>query len=153
MAELNKKVEVKTIYRFPVIHRFLPKKLEYFLYKKGISAPGSQNVLITSIYAMINMGYSKIFLYGADHSWTSQMIVNQSNQVCLSDHHFYDILPSALNPWLKADGSPYKMHEILDDLRRAFYSYHELNSYALYIGAVTIINMTKMSFIDAFEKQ
>lgn len=148
----NPNVKIRTIYRYPIIHRFLPKPFEYFLYKKGITAPCSQNVLIPSIYAMINMGYSKIYLYGTDHSWTTQMLVNQSNQVCLSDHHFYDVLSSELTPWLKADGNPYRVHEVLGDLQRAFYGYHELNAYASYIGGVNIINMTELSFIDAFER-
>ena len=148
----NPHVSIKTLYRFPFMHRLIPTKVEFILYRLGISCPTTQNVLIPSIYAMINMGYRQIYLYGTDHSWTSQMVVNNLNQVCLVDSHFYDTAESCLTPWLKANGNSYKMHEILKDLSRAFYSYHELSSYASYVGDVTIINKTKKSFIDAFCK-
>ena len=152
----NPHVSIKTLYRYPFLHSFFPSKIECILYKLGISCPTTQNVLIPSIYAMINMGFSKIYLYGTDHSWTSQLLVNHLNQVCISDSHFYDENECSLQPWLKANGAPYRMHEILYDLSNAFKTYHELENYASYIspiGGISIINKTKKSFIDAFVKE
>lgn len=101
---------------------------------------------------MINSGYKTIYLFGVDHSWTTQLCVNTLNQVCLRDLHYYDNKHVDLKPWLKGSGEPYKMHEVLRDLAHMFDSYHELQNYANYINNTKIINKSKESFIDAFTK-
>lgn len=128
------------------------KSLNKYIYKKGWSMPRPQNVLIPSIFIGINLGYKEIDIYGADHSWTKQIVVNEDNQVCQSDKHFYDESIPELIPWNKCDGSPYKMQEILRDLAWMFDSYHVLREYADYIGT-EIFNCTPNSYIDAFERR
>lgn len=122
------------------------------IYKKGLSCPRIQNVVVASIYSMINYGYHHIYLYGVDHSWTTQLCVNTDNQVCLKDIHYYDNGKVELKPWLKGSGEPYKMHEVLRDLAYMFNSYHELQIYASYLGNIKIINNSPNSFIDAFDR-
>lgn len=126
---------------------------ELFLFKRGLSMPVAQNVLVPSIFNAINMGYKEIILYGADHSWTRNIRVNDLNQVCLTDSHFYDEGEVKLAPWRKATPGRdiYKMHEILKDLTTVFMSYHIIRKYAN-IKQCSIINRTKDSFIDAFER-
>lgn len=122
------------------------------LYKKGWSMPRIQNVLIPCVFIGINLGYSVIELYGVDHSWTKEIRVNKENQVCLCDRHFYDKGEVALNPWKRFDGNQYKMHEILRDLAYMFEGYHNLRKYAD-MNNCKVRNMTKESFIDAFERK
>lgn len=38
------------------------------MYKENKMLPIMQNVLVGCIYIAINLGYKKIFIYGADHS-------------------------------------------------------------------------------------
>lgn len=121
------------------------------LYRKGLSMPQIQNVLIPSIFNGINLGYTKIELYGVDHSWTQEIRVNAKNQVCLIDSHFYDENEVKLSPWNKCDGTEYKMQEILRDLAFMFEGYHDLRKYADK-KKCKIYNMTSNSFIDAFER-
>jgi len=128
-------------------------KLKYFIYKLGLACPRVQNVIIASIYCMINTGYKNIQLYGVEHSWTLQIQVNKENQVCLKDIHFYDKEKVTMTPWLKNNNEPFKMHEILRTLSYMFIGYHDLQNYAKYLGNVNIINKTKDSFIDAFTKE
>ena len=124
-----------------------------WVYKKGLSMPRPQNVLVPSIFNSINMGYINIKIYGADHSWTESIRVNSLNQVCLVDSHFYDKEKVQLLPWRKAspDRAIYKMHEVLRDLAQMFDSYHQIRWYADKVGC-KIINRTKRSYIDAFER-
>jgi len=122
------------------------------LYKQNLAMPGAQNVLIAAIFLSMNIGFKRIGILGADHSWIENMIVNFENQVCLTDRHFYDMHNSNVKPWLKISGEPYKMHEILHDLSNAFKRYHELKLYGDSIG-VEIINFTKRSHIDAFKRK
>lgn len=123
------------------------------IYKKGLSCPRIQNVIVACIYSMINFGYKQIYLYGVDHSWTSQLCVNKHNQVCMKDKHFYDDENIELKPYLKCSGEEYKMHELLRDFAYMFESYHELQSYSEYLKNVKIINKSPDSFIDAFIKE
>ena len=127
--------------------------LKYYLYKKGLCMPKVQNVLVASIFTGINMGYKEIYLYGADHSWTKTLGVNNENEVCAVDSHFYDTDKPSFSPYWKnpATREQYKMHELLRDFAYMFESYHELRCYADSLGS-KIVNMTKNSFIDAFER-
>lgn len=129
------------------------KIVDLFLYKRGLSMPKAQNVLVPSIFNGINMGYKKIIVYGADHSWTESIRVDNENHVCLADVHFYDQENVALVPWRKAtEGREiYKMHEILQDLSNSFRSYHTLRMYADRQGC-HIVNKTQGSYIDAFDR-
>lgn len=127
--------------------------LKYFLYKRGLSMPTAQNVLVPSIFNGINMGYKEIRLYGADHSWTKTLCVDKENQVCAVDVHFYeDEKEVKLLPYLKCPGEYYKLHELLRDFAKMFESYHQIRWYADKAGC-RILNCTKDSFIDAFERE
>ncbi len=149
----NKCIFIKTFYRFPLLNVCKFTSLDMYMYKKGLSAPSAQNVLIPSIFMMLNEGYEKIFLYGADHSWISQMIVNDMNQVCLVDKHFYDEKEPILKPWLNDSKNTFKMHELMYIFYIMFLSYHQLERYANYLGNAKVFNMTKETFIDAFKRK
>lgn len=126
--------------------------LRNFIFSKGLAVPQLQNVIAAAIFNMINKGYKTIYLYGVDHSWTQNLIVNKDNIVCLKDIHYYDNNSITYTPWYKSNNETYKMHEILRDLANMFISYHTLNDYAKFRG-VQIVNKTPNSFIDAFKKE
>lgn len=125
--------------------------IRHWLYKHGLSMPIAQNVLVPSIFNAINMGYKEILLYGVDHSWTETIRVNSRNEVCQVNTHFYDDKEVELKPFKKCSGEQYLMHEILRDFAQMFESYHYIRKYADLVGC-RIINCTKNSFIDAFER-
>lgn len=125
--------------------------LTNWIYTKGLSMPRVQNVVVACIFNAMNMGYKQIDLYGVDHSWTEQICVNEKNEVCTYDRHFYDQTNVELTPWKKFE-EQYKMHVLLRDLAYMFESYHKLQEYAQYLG-VRIVNHTQKSFIDAFERE
>ncbi|MBO5632406.1 MAG: hypothetical protein J5965_25405, partial [Aeriscardovia sp.] len=124
-----------------------------WFYEKGLSMPRTQNVLVPSIFNAINMGYKEIKIYGADHSWTECIRVNNQNQVCLVDSHFYDQEQVQLLPWRKAspDRAVYKMHEVLRDLAQMFDSYHGIKKYSVYKNC-KVLNCTAKTYIDAFDR-
>lgn len=122
-----------------------------FFYRRGMACPRIQNVVVGAIYSSIMSGYKTIELYGVGHTWTTQLAVNELNQVCLSDVHYYD-LNAPMQPWISVEGEPYKMHTVLRDLAQMFDSYWELREFANTIPGVLIINKTRGSFIDAFVK-
>jgi hypothetical protein len=127
---------------------------EFFFYRKGLAMPRAQNVLVASIFTSINMGYKEIDIFGADHSWTQTLGVNETNQVCAVDMHFYeDEKKVTYAPYWKDPnkGTLYSMDEILYYFSLMFKSYHLIRKYADYRGC-KITNCTKGSFIDAFER-
>lgn len=122
----------------------------HWFYKKSLAAIHFQNVLAAGIFLGINMKYSKIYLYGTNHSWIKNIALNKNNQVCIKHDHFYNT-DENLEPWISNNGTIYKMHEILFDLHNIFKSYEKLRIYAESQN-ITIINQTKDSYIDAFKK-
>lgn len=121
------------------------KKTSFWLYKHNYGMPNCQTVLIFSIFSAINFKYKRIFLYGADQTWLRDLWVNDDNVLCQGDFHVYDTngtvikLPqSTMADQCQMTANVFKAHEILRE-------------YADYCG-VEIINATKGSFIDAYER-
>lgn len=127
------------------------KSMKHFLYRHGLALPRVQNVVIGAIGCLMGKGFKEINLYGVDHSWTTALIVNQDNVVCLKDSHYYDKEVTS-TPWYKVTGEHYKIHECLRDIAQMFASYWDLRLYADNIG-VRIYNCTQNSFIDAFVRK
>jgi hypothetical protein len=127
------------------------KKVSFYLYSKFYSCPHFQNVLVLTSFIAINIGFKEINLLGAEHSWTENIRVNEYNEVCLEDKHFYDLQPK-LSPWKKVDGTVYKMGEILSDLSKMFHGYYCINEYAKYKNSV-VYNCTPNSYIDVFKRK
>ena len=66
------------------------KAICHFFYKNNLGMPRAQTVINFAIFSAINLGYSKINLYGVDHSWTKDLSVNDQNEVCYGDRHVYN---------------------------------------------------------------
>lgn len=128
------------------------KKTAWRLFRKGKAMPVPQNVLVCAIFCMINSGYRHIDLYGADHNWIYQMVVDENNRLMLKYEHFYDQKPvTELTPFLLGDGTPSTLSQELRFQAKAFAAYEMLQEYALAEG-VEIRNCTKGSLIDAFPR-
>lgn len=130
-----------------------PKKFQYFLYKHNFAMPLAQNVLIAAIFTCINLGFKKIYLTGADHSWHESFYVSENNILYLKNTRFQDKKIMHLSPFFEdaAEMKPYKMHNLLLALSRMFRGYMEIEEYSKYRG-VKIFNASEKSYIDAFER-
>jgi len=124
-----------------------------FLMNKRLGSPRPHNVLIPSILSAIQVGFKFIYLIGADHSWLKDLSVNQENQVLLNQKHFYDEESATARQMHKNHGKGNrKLHEVLEKFYFSFKSYHLLREFANQKN-IKVINLTKDSFIDAFEKK
>lgn len=126
------------------------EKNRYKYYKDGIAVPSYVNVTIMALYALLNLGYSTIFLYGVDHSFLSGIGVNDNNRLCIVDRHFYGTEKYEFEP--KEDGSPWTMKDFVYDKYLTFVEHEVMRGYADYLGA-QIINCTKDSWIDAYVRK
>ena len=139
-----------TIEHFPFTAFESTPGAERFAFDRQWGMPRPRNVLIPSIMIGLWLGYRKIYILGADHTWTQTLSVNDQNHVVSVQPHFY----SDNDREQKRVASTYRdvrMHEILESFSIAFRSYHAIERYARSIGA-EIINATPGSFIDAFTR-
>ena len=125
----------------------------HFLFKRNIGLPRPHNIMIPSIFYSINLGYKTIYLWGTDHSWLADISVNEENIALINQKHFYDSETSrATTLNMDKEGrTPRKLHEILMKFMLAFKGYFVLKQYAESCN-VKILNATKGSFIDAFDR-
>jgi hypothetical protein len=128
------------------------RSVKYFLYRHNLSCPKIQNVLSAAIYTGICMKYQVIELYGVEHSWTKYLSVNEANEVCLENPHFFDKKKAEVKTWRELFDKDEKLYQILLMYADMFEAYLELGAFAeLY--AVEVLNCTKGSFIDAFKRK
>ncbi len=128
--------------------------IAHFFYTKNMAMPQSQNVLVASIFLSINIGFKKIFLVGADHTWHQNMLLDENNILCFKDLHFYDgeekITYKPFKKGVHIDET-FKTHEIFTTLSKVFLGYFALKEYSKY-KQCKIYNASEVTFIDAFER-
>ncbi|MBK6978525.1 MAG: hypothetical protein IPH28_16660 [Cytophagaceae bacterium] len=123
--------------------------LRFWIYKNDWGMPQSQNVLVASIFRCVNMTYNSVFLLGADHTWHENIKLNIDNEIIADDAHFYGNKSYEISKIVNKNES-YLAKQFLS-LHKAFKGYEVLGRYADFRG-VKIINASKRSFIDVFDK-
>lgn len=122
----------------------------HWLYRHGLAMPRPRNVLIASIMVALREGYRDIAIVGADHTWSRDLWVDDSNRVISVQKHFYKDNDKEFER-VAQEYAGYHLHDILNSLTIAFRSYHQIAEYADCLGA-KITNCTSGSFIDAFPR-
>ena len=131
------------------------KKFVHFCYSHQLAMPVVQNVLVASIMIGILQNYRRIELYGVEHTWTKYLFVDEHNIVYLENPHFFDkekVEAKALKDIQHTKEYPFFL--ILKNYSRMFESYWEIKDYLKQTKKNnSIINCTKGSFIDAFDRE
>lgn len=126
------------------------RSFEKFAFRKGLAMPRPRNVLIPSIMAGLWLGYRKIYLCGADHSWMRDLSVDNDNCVRSGMNHFYKESDKEVHR-SATEYRAYRLHDIIYSYYIAFRSYHQIERFARSLGA-DIFNATPGSYIDAFRR-
>lgn len=127
-------------------------RIAKYIYDRNLGMPPVQNVLVACIFLALRMGHKNIVVLGADHSWHETVALDERNQVCLRDRHFYD-KDVSMKPFTM-DGSPgniFTMDRLFLALGRMFEGYWSLARYAQTVDA-TIQNASSITYIDAFPR-
>lgn len=120
------------------------KWFRHLFYQARLGMPRCQTVINYALMTAINMRYNNVFLYGAEHSWTKNMWVGDDNKLYTGDPHLYDSgnnmvpLPNGISVECSYLSMAFRAHELI-------------RSYSDSIN-VKIVNKTKGSFIDAYER-
>ena len=126
------------------------KGLTNFLTHSGLGMPRPRNVMIPAIVCAIRQGYDKIYLCGADHTWTRTLSVDDENFVVSVQPHFYKDNDEE-HSRVRSTYAGLHLHDVLGSMTVAFRSYWEIAAYANG-RKVEIINATPGSMIDAFPR-
>lgn len=127
------------------------KGVSHALFDAGLGMPRPRNVMIPAIMAAIREGYRKIYLCGADHTWTRTLSVDDENFVVSVQPHFYKDNEKE-HERVRAAYAGLHLHDVLGSMTIAFRSYWQLADYARSRG-IEIINATPGSMIDAFPRR
>ncbi len=127
------------------------KKITHFLMDSGLGMPRPRNVMIPAIMAGIREGYDKIYLCGADHTWTQTLSVDNENFVVSVQPHFYKDNDKE-HERVRSAYAGLHLHDVLGSMTIAFRSYWHIADYAREKG-IEIINATPGSMIDAFPRR
>ncbi|MCD7963321.1 MAG: hypothetical protein LUF90_07200 [Rikenellaceae bacterium] len=117
-----------------------------FIFRNKLGMPRPQNVLIPALMVAVWTGFQKIYTAGVEHSWHNLIWVDDNNHLMIDDKHFYD----NDNDTVRRHGS-FDMSALFERLAKVFRGYKTIERFSRSQGAV-IYNITKASFIDAFEK-
>ncbi|MCM1337057.1 MAG: hypothetical protein NC187_01055 [Candidatus Amulumruptor caecigallinarius] len=120
-------------------------------FRRNTAMPRPRNVLIPSIMLGIALGYTTIFIAGADHSWMRTLSVTEANEVVSVQPHFYADNASE-HERVTSVYSGIRLHQVVESFAIAFKAYHDIAAYARARG-VEIFNATPGSFIDAFPRK
>jgi hypothetical protein len=123
----------------------------HLLFRTNAGMPRPHNVLIPTIFLSLNLGYKKIYLFGAEHSWLSEISVDNDNNVRINNKHFYDAGSSKPDTMYRRGKGKRRLHEVLHKYMLSFEGYFVLLEYAESLKA-KIFNATPGSFIDAFDR-
>ena len=126
------------------------KWLSHILFSAGLGMPRPRNVLIPALMEGIRLGYSTIFLCGADHSWTKTLDVDNDNFVISIQPHFYEDNEEE-HKRVRETYKNLRLHDVLGSMVVAFKSYWDIADYAKKRN-VRIVNKTPGSMIDAFPR-
>ena len=127
------------------------KGLSHALFDAGLGMPRPRNVMIPAIMAAIREGYKKIYLCGADHTWTRTLSVDDENFVVSVQPHFYQDNDKE-HERVRSTYKGLKLHDVLGSMTIAFRSYWQIADYAN-SRSIEIINATPGSMIDAFPRR
>ena len=128
--------------------------LRHFFYKQGLAMPRIQTVANLSIFIALNCGYQKLELYGMEHTFFDSLCVNDENELCTKELHFYSGGDeSVLKPIKRNDNDEiFKVADYLEAIMNMFKSHDLLAEYSKYLNS-EILNCTKPSMIDSYERK
>lgn len=118
------------------------------VYGARLAMPRPRNVLIAALMCGLWLGYRRIYIVGADHSWMKSIWVDDNNRVVSVQPHFYKD-NDAERDRVYSEYAGYHLHDIVYSFYVAFRAYHHIARFAASARAI-IYNSTPGSFIDAF---
>lgn len=125
------------------------------LLSSGYFMPTVGSVGNVALHVALLCGYKEIELYGVDHNQFLEFCVNDDNQLCSLDSHFYENdskpkMKPVVSTW-NAKERQRRISEYMVTLLMMFRGHEMHAQWAKYLGA-RILNCTPNSMIDSFDR-
>lgn len=140
-----------TVMRFPAVGVEGARSLRSFAIRRRLGMPRPRNVMVCAIMCGIWLGFTDIFITGADHSWTRTLSVDSSNRVVTIQPHYYKESESE-EERVASVYTDIRLHQILESFSIAFRAYHDIADFTSRNG-INVYNASPGSFIDAFPRR
>ncbi|MDR0801810.1 hypothetical protein [Fluviicola sp.] len=130
------------------------RAVNHWLYDRNLAMPQCQNVVIYMLFLAMRIGVKRIFLFGAENNWHTNVKVNKENYLVLTDLHLYQEKKEYTERILGDPSDPAKkttMTDLLESSLKVFKGYEVLSQYAQ-TKQVQIYNCSKNSLLDRFER-
>ena len=125
------------------------------LLSSGYFMPKVGSVGNVALHVALLCGYKEIELYGVDNSQFFEFCINDDNQLCFYDSHFYDKEGERkLKPVISTWSAENRQRRISEFMYSLYYSFkgHEIHAqWAKYLGA-HIVNCNPESMVDAHDR-
>lgn len=131
------------------------RKVEFWCYRRGLGSGNFGTVVQNGEFIGILLGYRTIELYGVDHTLLDGLTVDSQNRLCRIKSHYYDSEQQPPEPiFFNASDPPrpYTMSLYLAETAELFRGHEVLRDFAREQG-VRIVNRTRSSLIDAYERE
>lgn len=155
-ATLSHEQNIRLIYFNNDLELGGTKDTLHMLYDLGLGMPLVHNVLISAIFLPLRLGYKKIILLGADHSWHQTLALDDANRVCIRVPHFYNadaqLKPLGMGEMAVHGEKFFTMATLFSAFAGMFDGYWKLEAYSKHLGA-QIYNASSVTFIDAFKRK
>lgn len=122
-------------------------------FRANLGMPWAGTVVVAAVFAALNLGFKRVYMFGADHTWHENLHLTAENILCLKDKHFYDTTESAPSPFFEdaAEQYVFTMSSLFQRLSDIFRGYMDLEKYAHHLGAQAY-NLGSGSFVDGFAR-
>ena len=125
-----------------------------FLFSKKLGMPSPGNISIPSLMLGIWMNFKEVAIVGVELKYHHSVVVNEQNEFLIKEVHFYENEELVnYRPIYLSHTKDQKMDtsDFFDMMHRVFNSLKTIKNFAFKKG-VKIVNYSKDSFIDQFEK-
>jgi hypothetical protein len=134
-------------YNYTIFEGF--DSIKHWFFKYNLAMPQAQNVMVVSLFLMVNRTFEQIFLFGADHSWHENFKVSEDG-LTFKDQHFYDKKQVG---YVKIYDVEKKENATMStqflSLSKAFRGYDVLKKYAQF-QKIKVLNASIKTYVDAF---
>lgn len=131
------------------------ENLRHFFEKRGYASGQYGNVSVNAVYVALMLGYKNIYLHGVDYTFFSGLCVNDKNELCLINEHFFDNKQPELKPIIcqyKGHEGVYKASFYIEEMASRFKGHDIMASLAKSMN-VNIYNCVKESLIDSYPRK
>ena len=136
----NNKIRICWFNRTPLVSS---GRLLVLFYRLGLGLPKAESVIVAALGLAILNKPDTIKLVGVEHDWVHNLFVNEYNQVFYLLNHFYKGDKEYRSDLTMSDFM-LSQHRLFKSHERIRYLSDELN--------VKVINMTRTSLIDCYER-